>query len=346
MVLAEFYKTAQRILKDVVHLKPEEELVVAYDSRTPHEIMDVFRQVGIAMGSPTTSVTFPKPPLTGKGAWPRATLPRATLEALRSADAIVGAGVTYAEGVGDVIAAGHRMISPGMGPQMDEILVRTVGEPDIFKLRDEANRIAELWTDAKEVKITSKEGTNVTIDKSGYPAFPVNGFLDEGELWDTLPPAQPGTQDYIQLSGTFVFDGFVAFQSPEVGWQVPNQPIVVNVEEGEVTDISGDKVLVPLLKTHLNGFRDPSVFRGPVHINLGTNSNARLSKHQEMERVRGIIDCGWADNSVLSKFMGKHTKSRVNTAPTHWDMLMLRPSVFLDSKQLVKDGEILTDALK
>lgn len=50
--------------------------------------------------------------------------------------------------------------------------------------------------------------------------------------------------------------------------------------------------------------RDRSVLQGPAHCNVGANPQAKLTDHQEFERLRGTITFGWGDSAVVAELAG------------------------------------------
>jgi leucyl aminopeptidase (aminopeptidase T) len=86
---------------------------------------------------------------------------------------------------------------------------------------------------------------------------------------------------------------------------------------------------------------DRSPYHGPVHANIGTNPQAKLSQHLEFERLRGTITFGFGDNALLTQ-LTKTATSGVSSA-VHWDVMALLPTITLDDRAIVTAGIISND---
>ena len=110
------------------------------------------------------------------------------------------------------------------------------------------------------------------------------------------------------------------------------------IEKGRVTKIEGASSCATKLRHWLSSFHDSTVYSGPVHINIGTNPHAILTRHEEFERIRGAIDFGWGDTSGLVGLL-KYDLEAVKS-PVHWDTLIMRPTLKLDGEPVIENGVI------
>jgi len=199
-----------------------------------------------------------------------------------------------------------------------------------------------LFTNADFCRISSEEGTDFEISLEGIDGEAVDGFLwdpDKGEWksdWEITPPAQPGvTIPKGRGDGIIAVDGFLLYE-PAYDHETPPSPVYLTIEKGKLVDVKGHPLLAGRLRNWLKSLPDDSGYYGPVHFNLGTNPRAMLTQHLEFERIRGTIDFGFGDNSLLAPLMGGDfatVKSDV-----HWDTLIMRPTMKLGDATVVENG--------
>jgi len=340
MVNPEFPKTAKIIVQDMMGIQPEEEVAILIDSRTPIDLGEAFMGAVESVNAKPTIVAIPMPPFMGKGAWPMCIPTEAAEAAVEEADVIIDMALGYADCILEAVKAGKRVMGPGVWTHTDEVLIRTVGAVDIYNLAEESKMLADLWTEADTARITSKEGTDLQLDIRGVYGTPLSCFVrpNDPEKLGFLPQAQPGIIDKVPMNGTVAFDGAVLYGGR---LEQPRTPVILKIEKGRIMEMTGDALIVSSLKAFLDSFDDPIVFMGPGHVNLGTNPTARITPHQEWERIRGSMVVCFGDNTHLSGLFDRPKKLETIKAGTHWDALMLRPTLYLDERVVIKDGRIM-----
>jgi len=244
---------------------------------------------------------------------------------------------------------GARVIMPGDGiggPYLDDILIRTIRDTDIHHVRREADRIAALFSSASSCKLLSGEHDELVIDISDLPGTPGDGFLWDKDKsafksnYGILPPAQPGvTVARGRATGTVSVDGTVLWH-PNYH-EEPRTPLRLRFEDGRLVDIGGDKYLSNRIRHWLHELGDDGAWEGPNHLNIGINPNALLTQNQEWERVYGSVTCGMGDMSVGAGLLEREAKVEWSKSKVHWDWTVNQPTVLLDDRVLVKDGQIL-----
>lgn len=88
------------------------------------------------------------------------------------------------------------------------------------------------------------------------------------------------------------------------------------------------------LRLYNNAISDPN------HLNIGVNPNALLTQNQEWERVYGSVTCGMGDMSVNSGLYARDAKLEWVKSKVHWDWTVNQPTVLLDDRVLIKNGQI------
>ena len=335
MIPPEFGKVAEIVLEDMLLLKPKENLVILMDARTPIEIGHAYANVAISKGAETSLVQVPVIP------YGRLEPPGPIRAALKEADAIVAMWIGYADCLSDAVERGVRVIGSLNGPDIPDVLIRTIGKTDAHKLSKEAEKIAELWTNANTAKITSPHGTDIEMNVKGITGFSLDGFLrpESGKYQDFLPPATPGIVDTVPANGKIALDGRISCGDLGIS-AIPNEPVVLTVEKSKITAIKTDRVVMPVLKYQLDKVKDPNVYAAPAHVIIGTNPNARLGVTWEWERFRGAMVFGFGNNYHLSKYVGQRPKKIETKAKIHWDGQIVMPTLYLDGELVIENGEI------
>jgi leucyl aminopeptidase (aminopeptidase T) len=344
----DFVAVVHTIYTEFCHLQQDERVLVMTDARTPDYVVAAFQGVAQALGAEAARIES-SIPFGGPTYQPAARWSRMLSGAAREADLLVDLGVGYAKFVVEALHRGARVIMPGDGignPYLEDILIRTIRDVDIHKVRREADRIADLFTRASTCTLLSGDDDELVIDISGLPGRPKDGFLwdkDKCEVkshFGILPPAQPGvTLPRGRASGTVSVDGTVLWHP--IYHEQPRSPLKLRFDSGRLVDIGGDPYLSHRIRNWLDELGDEGAREGPNHLNVGINPNALLTQNQEWERVYGSVTCGMGDMSILAGLSAadeghlEWAKSRV-----HWDWTVMQPTVLLDDRILIKNGRI------
>jgi leucyl aminopeptidase (aminopeptidase T) len=142
-------------------------------------------------------------------------------------------------------------------------------------------------------------------------------------------------------NGRIAVDGFLLYE-PAYDHETPTSPVYLTIEKGKLVNVEGHPLFAGRLRHWLASLPDDSGYYGPIHFNIGTNPRAMMTQHLEFERIRGTIDFGFGDNSMLAPLTGE--KFPMVTSGVHWDLLIMRPTLKLDGKLIVENG-IIPDRL-
>jgi hypothetical protein len=347
---SELVPIVNTIYSEMANLQPGTDVLVIADSRTGYDIVELFVGQARALGATAQALIVPTPP--SASIQPSIGWSKTVTVATTTPDLIVDLSVGYAQFMVEAVRRGARIISPGDGTgheNFGEVLLRTVGRVDIHRLRREADRIASSFSQARECRVTSEAGMDLRIDIDGLNGDPGDGFLwdpDRGDwkgTWALVPPAQPGVLVPTgRSSGWIVADGFVLWEPDDI--EFPRTPVRLHVTDGYIDEVAGDAWHAPRLRNWLQSMDtagDRSPFHGPVHANIGTNPQAKLSQHLEFERLRGTITFGFGDDAMLTQ-LTKTAASGVSSA-VHWDVMALLPTITLDGRTIVAAGIISDD---
>lgn len=338
-----FYKTARMLIADVLGITSDDSLVVLFDSRTPIEAVRVYSGIATDLGAESTLIELPRPPA-GEAFFLEPPKPAAA--ALKAATAGIVSWITYTTPLAEAVQSGVHILGIPPGPDVPDMLIRTVGQVDMEKMQRENAKIAEMWTKANELTITSELGTNLKADITGVEIRPSKippSKPEKGKRWQTFVPWGNSGGACNSIEGTLVVDGILGSRGIGI-FGLPSAPITMEIKNNRITKVRGDSRIWPLLKNYLDSLNDPNAYGFPAHgPAIGLNPNANIGGPAEWERVRGSINFGVADNSVLrvysgargAKLYGPEIKSKF-----HWDLQILRGTLRLDDEKVVEDGQL------
>lgn len=336
-----FYKTVKMLIADVLGLVSGDSLAVLYDSRTPVEAVRVYSAVATELGAEVTLIELPRPPA---GETSHIIQPKPAIAAVKAATAAISSWVTYTAPLAEAVENGVHLLSIPPGPDVPDMLIRTVGQVNMEKMDKENARIIELWENGKEITITSDLGTDLRADISGVkqhhsPQIPPPR-PKKGEKWMEFVPWGQAGGSCNRVEGTLVVNGIIGARSIGI-FGLPSGPITMEIKNNRIAKVKGDSRIWPLLSTYLDSKNDPNVYGFPAHgPSVGLNPNAYIGGPAEWERVRGNITFGVGDNSVLARYSGGEIFGPRISAKVHWDLQILGANLYLDGKAIVENGQI------
>lgn len=206
-----------------------------------------------------------------------------------------------------------------------EVMIRGLNA-DYKKISALTIKLQKILETGKQIKVTAPAGTDITFSISGRKAYASKGLfhakgesgnLPTGEAF--LAPVEGTT------NGVFVVDGSMAGLG-----LIKNANIKIEVENGYATKISGG-TLAKKLKVMLDKVGKDA--RNIAEFGIGTNDSAKLSGVLlEDEKVMGTIHIAVGNNVSMG--------GSINV-PIHLDGVVKKPTVWMDSKMLMKDGKLL-----
>jgi hypothetical protein len=342
----ELLKAIHFIYRDQCNLQSGWRVLLICDSHTPQHISTAFTGVAMQFGAEVVEMRVPMGPHPAyqPGFTWDPLISKTVLAAAEHADLIVDMAIGYADFMVEIVGRGKtRIIGPGDGtgaPHIDDSLIRCLLLDDPYEIRREAIQVAEAMTAGKTLRVTSKEGTDYTLDISDLKGDTFDGFLwdRDSKKWVSNYQFTPGATPGVVIpkgrgDGILALDGLMLYENVH---HIPREPVVLKIRRGTVTDISGDAYICNRLCDWLANLDDSGCRNGPIHANVGLSRHARLTEHLEWERMRGGMVFGIGDNSLLAPLVGAEfetSKSRV-----HWDVQVLRPTVTVDDAILIDTG--------
>ena len=154
-----------------------------------------------------------------------------------------------------------------------EVLSRMISSPGGFPAPVKVAASVTLKA-ARELRVTSPGGTDVTYRLGPYKTISQYGYTDQPGRWDAWPGCFVWTGAYEDgVDGTVVIDSgdmllpFMRYAS---------SPITLTIKSGYITDISGGGIEGIFMRDFMKSFNDPKAY-AVSHIGWGLDDKASWS---------------------------------------------------------------------
>lgn len=225
---------------------------------------------------------------------------------------------------------GHRFLSAtGLGSVKNmhfDIFLEAM-DVNYKKMKKKGMAIKKLWDKAKEIRVKTDLGTDITFDVAGMEAVAnvgeyhepgSGGNMPAGEIY--IPP-----RGHRRVNGKIVIDGSI---KTEKGAILLEEPIILHVEEGRVVKMEGKQAhfLEKTFLKHENRAKYPYRVRSVCELGLGINPGAVLIGSTILdEKVMGTghIAVGsnyWFGGDIRTIF--------------HGDMVFKNPTFYVDGEKM------------
>ena len=329
----ELFTASYKLVKDVLKVVSNEEVVITTDTGSDFQVALSIAQAATALGAKPLVVLRNEAPTVGKAM--DKYLPINTLTAvLTNADVWVSLDksyLIYSTPYEKAMSMGKVRYIELSGFNVD-MMVRLIGRVNIQILYEFQRRLAKLTSRFRKMRIVTELGTDIEFEND--PSRPI---LVEGEVSGPGEYMLFGQVDWApieeSINGTIVVDGTVW---PPIG--ILHSPIKLRVRDGRVVEVSGGSE-AKVLEKWLRSFNDEKMFM-VAHVTYGCHPNAKLSGNiVEDERVWGAVVWGFGSQSAT--FKGK-----LGLASSHVDAVVLNNTIYGDGELIVKDGEFIHEELK
>jgi leucyl aminopeptidase (aminopeptidase T) len=205
-----------------------------------------------------------------------------------------------------------------------EVFLRTM-QVDWNRLGVATRRVAAHLSAARTIRIETPLGTNLTFETGGRHAKADDGRLNFKGAFGNLPageaylaPLEGSAEGTVVVDGSFALAGLL------------DDPLVLQVKEGGVTDVSGHACAKEIEQLFVKYHRDA---RNIAEFGVGTLDGALVSGNTlEDEKAKGTVHVALGDNASMGGTV---------RVPVHLDAIMRSPSVWLDDKLWMDRGELV-----
>jgi leucyl aminopeptidase (aminopeptidase T) len=320
----ELGRGALTLARDVMLVKPGENVVITADSCTDRRVVESTAAAVFAIGGQPAVIYYPTAP--NSCMQPYAPI----AAAVEHADVWIEYAYSYvmhSPCFRAALEAGCRYIClTGMDVMM---MVRTISSIDYGLVIELGETLQRIVQSSDEVIVKSGGGTNLKgynrgrrvrlsgkrATEKGYPVM-LAGQISWNPIEETI-------------NGELVFDG-AAWPPPELGKL--SSPIAMTLKDGRVYDIRGGRDAA-VFKLWMEGLNDPENMYRLAHYSLGFNPGVTsiTGRIVEDERVFGCIEFGIGSQ-------GKSIMAKEWAAAGHTDGIVLNPTIILDGVALEENG--------
>ena len=313
--------TARRIMEQVLAVRPGERLVIVTDDGRARSITDLLTATAAGYGLHPVVVMMPAREMGGEEP------PPAVAAAMREADAIIvqtSHSMTHTNAERDALRAGARVCNIR---EVDEEMMTTGGMTADYEEVDRITRRGvALLAAASAARLTTPEGTNLQMDLTGRPAFGLSGFAREAGQFSGLPDGEAAIAPVEGRTEGVVVNPYLIEKIGQV-----TEPFQMEIAAGRIARIEGGAQARAL--NEILDRKDPGGRNFAAELALGTNPACRLiPKSREIKKRLGQAHVALGDNLSL----GGTVESAI-----HLDIILLRPTVALDGKIVLDEGNPL-----
>lgn len=210
-------------------------------------------------------------------------------------------------------------------PQMSD-LTSTMIQADFVSLSQHVMAVAAQIDNAEKIHCTAAGGTDFTFSGKGMKGRGLDALAHKpGDFRSMSVEANIGPT-HGTTNGVLVIDGSLPLVGPL------DAPIHVRMENGFATDIRGGESAVKFAKI-LKDFNDKNCYN-IAEFGIGLNPCAKPTGNSYVEDESAIGTCHIGFGTNLSQ--GGNIK-----AACHIDAIFLHPTIEVDGKIIMKDGELV-----
>lgn len=258
---------------------------------------------------------------------------RLAVETLKQAGLIVDLmGLLHSPEQLEILAAGARIL---MVVEPPEILAQMIPSPEDKRRVMAADR---RLRQAKVMRVTSKAGTDLTVELGQFPTLPEYGFADEPGHWDHWPSGFTSTwPNEGSARGRVVIDvGDMLFPMK----MYVSSRIVLEIDAGRIRSIEGG-FEATYLRRHLDAYRDPGAY-AVSHVGWGLQPKARWTSLAMRDKAASLGMDGRAFYGNFLFSTGPNSEAGgSNHSACHVDIPMCGCSVSLDGEPITVDGDVV-----
>ena len=310
---------ANRLINQVLQVKEGESVLIVTDTDRPRIITQALAYSAISAGAEVVVITMEPQQIGGQEP------PAAVAAAMAASQVVINQStqsLTHTVSVREAMKKGARVAN--LRNVTEEMKVKAGITADYQQVRRITERLAHLLTEADEVRLTTPEGTDLTMHTRGRKAIAQSGFVTKpGEL-SGLPDGEATLAPLEGVTEGVIVSPYIADQIGQI-----NEPFRMEIVKGRIVGITGGKQAMDLKRILEAG--DDAGYNAASQLALGTNPACRIIPNtREVSKKLGTAHIAIGDNiSLGGKSKGTY----------HIDFVFLNVSVYLDGKCIMKDGE-------
>ena len=313
---------ARVLVEDCLDVRARDEVLIVTDTNL-QELAGLLASVAGGRGAEVSVTTMV--PRDAPGVEP----PEPVAAAMRVADAVMML-TTYtlapSRARAEAQYAGARILSLG-GYSYDTLLSDAL-KADFLAQRPVVEEVTLRLTQANSVRVTSMEGTDITLELGNREAHALHNICHEPGTMGSPPDIEAYVAPLEDTcDGVVVIDG--AVNLPEFG--LIQEPIKLALEEGRVRGIDGGDEAARFRRL-LESYDDPEMYR-LGELGIGLNPRARLVGDP-------LIDEGVLGTAHIALGLNYTYGGVIRDARTHIDCVFRDPTIILDGEPILVDGQL------
>jgi hypothetical protein len=324
----ELFKAAKRTL-DVCEVKPEEKVIIYYDTGRTTDLVEAFHTACVNLGCDVAL-------LRAVQRFPETNPPAIAVAAMKEADIVFDMATEdwfYAECTPAILDSGTRILL-----FLDVLEENLAGRPPDREVCRRAERAATMMNQGKEFRVTTPEGSDFTCRRGNRVASAQKGFVN-----------RPGEID-LYSNSTIAFapleteaEGVLYLNGPQILYPqytyVVKQPVRLEVERGRIVRIDDRHEDGLIFKRWIEQFEDPHLYT-IAHFGFSLDHRARnLSRFDlsEWESYYGSTMVAFGANDMK-------TLDGANKAKGHSDSVLLNSTFYIDGVPVLVNGEFTEES--
>jgi len=307
-------EAAKKLIINCMGTKKNEQLLIVGDEKTS-KLAYGFVAAGRELGFATTYV---EAPIQTKGEPPApvsAAMTEADVEFLLTS-------MSYSH-INARIAATEKGIRIASMPMMNTNIAENYLDADYPFIKNVSEKLSDILTAAKVVRVTTEKGTDVTLYIEGRSGLADTGDLTGKGALGNLPAGEAYIAPLENVGeGKIVVDGCIAYIGPV------EDDVIINLKDGRIASIEGNKSAIALKKFLED--KDEEAW-GLAEFGIGTNPGARIIGHPLVdEKVWGTVHIAFGMNVS----MGGTRQSNI-----HYDCIINEPTLWIDGQLVLDKGK-------
>ncbi len=318
-------------------------VVLLSESQSRAALVETARLAAQSLGGRVVDVVVPTPtsshpvPIRSTGASQAIAGNTAVVAALSNAGLVIDCtveGLLHAPELGAILAGGARVLM--ISNEHPDIFDRLGWDPDLPRRVELAHH---RLRSAGEMRVTSDEGTDLTVDLAGAVTAGSTGVTSgpgsiahwPGGLVIAFPAANTVNGRLIMAAG----DINLTFN------RVVESPIELTIAGDHITEIGGSGVDAQLFRSYLGSFGDRAGY-ATSHVGWGMNQAARWESVELYDRRE---TWGTEARAIAGNFLYSTGANEVAGRFTagHFDLPMRHCTVAVDGKVVVQRGELIAE---
>jgi len=313
---------ARRVVEEALGVKPGEQALIVTDFDRPPSITNALRDCARRAGAEV--VVAAMAPRDHGGIDP----PTSVGAAITASHAVVmqtSFATIHTKTLRGAMAQGVRICE--FWGVTEEMMTRGGLTEDLVWLEETSRRLAEKMSAAGRARLTTPEGTDLSLDLSGRKAIAVPSTARTPGTFCSLPA---GEAAMAPLEGTATGKVIQPYLVEHRDIDRPREPLELHIREGSLMEIRGGKEAMRLEKLVNRG---GSSARNLAEFAIGTNRRCRLDIGiREAKKAWGTAHVAIGDNRSIGG---------VVESSLHIDFILTRPTVWLDGQEVVREGNLL-----